>query len=75
MGTKVNAFEVLLLFLAFMVALFLGAYLYRYLGWWALLPAIVLGLFLTILGCVDIARSLLEARRGRRGKKDSTGGP
>jgi MFS family permease len=74
-GTKVNAFEALLLCLAFMVAGFLGSYFYSYLGWWGMLPAIMLGLVLAILACAGIVNAFLEARRARRGKKESTGGP
>jgi hypothetical protein len=69
---ELNVFETLSLWLAFLLAGFFGAYFYKYLGRWGMLPAIVLGLVLATLSCASIVRSFRQARRAERQKNDPT---
>ncbi len=64
-----TVFQALLLFVAFLVAGFLGIHFSKYLGRWAMLPAIILGLVLALLACAGLIRSFLKARHTGQNKK------
>jgi len=48
--SRINLVEALLLFFGFLLAAFLGSRFYRYLGIWAMLPAILIGLHSSFSG-------------------------
>jgi hypothetical protein len=56
-GTEMNAIEGLMLFAAFVLAGLFAKYFVKYLGWWATLPAVILGLLLAFILGAGIVRS------------------
>jgi hypothetical protein len=64
--TDMNVVQALLLFGAFIIAGLIGIRLTDYLGWWALMPAVILGLLLTALTAVGVVRPFLERNSGRK---------
>lgn len=42
-GTKMNIFELFFFLLAILISFLFGRYFFRYIGWWGVLPAVILG--------------------------------
>jgi len=66
--SKVNIVEMLTLCAGFILAGILGKYFAPYVGWWAWLPALLIGLLLAFLAGVSSLRPTLEWRGGERRK-------
>jgi len=55
-ATKMNIFELYFLVLALALSFILGRYLFNYLGWWSVLPAVFLGFGLVALVLIGIRK-------------------
>ena len=74
-GNKMNLFELLFFLLACFVSFLFGRYFFRYVGWWGVLPAVILG-FGIVIGLPVVLRKFFGRRRelpGKTNKKKSDG--
>ena len=58
-----NLAQLLILMLAMLLACVLGIHFSKYLGWWAMIPAYVIGAYLFLLNCGGIVRELRKSVR------------
>jgi membrane protein implicated in regulation of membrane protease activity len=66
----INAAQMLVLVLAFFLAGFAGLHLLKYFGWWAMIPAIFLGLLLLVVSSASLVRQFF----GRHHKSENENG-
>ena len=59
-GAEMNAFQLLLFLLGVVLTFVMGSYLVRYVGWWGILPAGILGFGSVVLLILVLNRVILH---------------
>jgi hypothetical protein len=60
----INTVQILVLVAAFALAALGGHYFIRFVGWWAMIPAVLTGLLLLFVAGAGVVRPFLNHRQG-----------